>query len=155
MEPAGAPRRTHVLESAGNDSGPRTCRGILNLLPDNGWAIDGAVLMPNGALCSRYSAFHADGPQSIHRVPGSSPISVSAFGTLISASASASAPAPASVPAPALAREWEGQPVTERPFALQRGGRTFPTCSAGCCGTRDDKLVMPEYRGSAPLSASS
>ena len=30
--------------------GPYTYRGILNLMPNNGWAIDGGVVKLNGAL---------------------------------------------------------------------------------------------------------
>ncbi|WP_367138275.1 family 43 glycosylhydrolase [Saccharothrix sp. HUAS TT1] len=142
VELSGAPRRTHVLESAANDpAGPYTYRGILNLMPNNGWAIDGAVLKLNGALYFHYSAFHADGLQSIYIAPMSSPTSVSAFGTRISA--------------PTLAWERQGQPVNEGSFALQRGGRTFLTYSASYCGTADYKLGMLEYRGGDPLAASS
>ncbi|GAA3465366.1 hypothetical protein GCM10018963_73790 [Saccharothrix longispora] len=95
-------RRTHVLESAGNDpAGPYTYRGVLDLMPDNGWAIDGAVLKLNGALYFHYSAFHADGLQSLYIAPMSSPTSVSAHGTRISA--------------PTLAWERQGQPVNEGP----------------------------------------
>ncbi|WP_156077263.1 family 43 glycosylhydrolase [Saccharothrix sp. NRRL B-16314] len=135
-------RRTHVLESAANDpAGPYTYRGVLNLMPNNGWAIDGAVLKLNGALYFHYSAFHADGLQSIYIAPMSSPTSVSAHGTRISA--------------PTLAWERQGQPVNEGSFALQRDGRTFLTYSASYCGTADYKLGMLEYRGGDPLAASS
>jgi hypothetical protein len=79
-------RRTHVLESAANDpAGPCTYRGVLNLMPNNGWAIDGAVLKLNGALYFHYSAFHADGLRSIYIAPMNSPTSVSAHGTRTSA----------------------------------------------------------------------
>jgi GH43 family beta-xylosidase len=135
-------RRTHVLESAANDpAGPYTYRGVLNLMPNNGWAIDGAVLKLNGALYFHYSAFHADGLQSIYIAPMSSPTSVSTHGTRISA--------------PTLAWERQGQPVNEGSFALQRGGRTFLTYSASFCGTADYKLGMLEYRGGDPLAQSS
>ncbi|MCC8250445.1 glycoside hydrolase family 43 protein [Saccharothrix luteola] len=135
-------RRTHVLESAANDpAGPYTYRGVLNLMPNNGWAIDGAVLKLNGALYFHYSAFHADGLQSIYIAPMSSPTTVSTHGTRISA--------------PTLAWERQGQPVNEGSFALQRGGRTFLTYSASFCGTADYKLGMLEYRGGDPLAQSS
>ncbi|NGY65239.1 family 43 glycosylhydrolase [Lentzea sp. NEAU-D13] len=135
-------RRTHVLESAANDPmGPYTYRGVLNLMPNDGWAIDGAVLKLNGALYFHYSAFHADKLQSIYIAPMSSPTSVSAYGTRISA--------------PTLAWERQGQPVNEGSFALQRNGRTFLTYSASYCGTADYKLGMLEYRGGNPLEASS
>ncbi|MEV1119239.1 family 43 glycosylhydrolase [Actinosynnema sp. NPDC049800] len=135
-------RRTHVLESAANDpAGPYTYRGVLNLMPNNGWAIDGAVLKLDGALYFHYSAFHADGLQSIYIAPMSSPTTVSTHGTRISA--------------PTLAWERQGQPVNEGSFALQRGGRTFLTYSASYCGTADYKLGMLEYRGGDPLAQSS
>jgi hypothetical protein len=110
-------------------------------MPNNGWAIDGAVLKLNGALYFHYSAFHADGLQSLYIAPMSSPTSVSAHGTRISA--------------PTLAWERQGQPVNEGSFALQRDGRTFLTYSASYCGTADYKLGMLEYRGGDPLAASS
>ncbi|MFT7837862.1 family 43 glycosylhydrolase [Saccharothrix sp. BKS2] len=135
-------RRTHVLESAANDpAGPYTYRGVLDLVPGNGWAIDGAVLKLNGALYFHYSAFHADGLQSIYIAPMSSPTAVSAHGTRISA--------------PTLAWERQGQPVNEGSFALQRNGRTFLTYSASYCGTADYKLGTLEYRGGDPLAVSS
>lgn len=142
VEPAGAPRRTHVLESAGNDpAGPYTYRGILNLMPNNGWAIDGAVLKLNGALYFHFSAFHADGLQSIYIAPMSNPYTASAFGTRISA--------------PTLAWERQDGAVNEGSFALHRGGRTFLTYSAGHCNGPNYKLGMLEYRGGDPLAASS
>ncbi|MFD1147749.1 family 43 glycosylhydrolase [Saccharothrix hoggarensis] len=142
VELAGAPRRTHVLESAGNDpAGPYTYRGILNLMPNNGWAIDGAVLKLNGALYFHFSAFHSDGLQSLYIAPMSNPYTVSAFGTRISA--------------PTLAWERQDGAVNEGSFALQRGGRTFLTYSASHCNGPNYKLGMLEYRGGNPLSASS
>ncbi len=142
VELAGAPRRTHVLESAGNDpAGPYTYRGILNLMPNNGWAIDGAVLKLNGALYFHFSAFHADGLQSLYIAPMSNPYTVSAFGTRISA--------------PTLAWERQDGAVNEGSFALQRGGRTFLTYSGSHCNGPNYKLGMLEYRGGNPLSAAS
>jgi len=142
VEQAGAPRRTHVLESAGNDpAGPYAYRGILNLMPDNGWAIDGAVLKLNGALYFHFSAFHADGLQSLYIAPMSNPYTASAFGTRISA--------------PTLAWERQDGAVNEGSFALQRGGRTFLTYSASHCNGPNYKLGMLEYRGGNPLSAAS
>ncbi|MFD7658383.1 family 43 glycosylhydrolase [Actinosynnema sp. NPDC059797] len=142
VELAGAPRRTHVLESAGNDpAGPYTYRGILNLMPNNGWAIDGAVLKLNGALYFHFSAFHADGLQSLYIAPMSNPYTASAFGTRISA--------------PTLAWERQDGAVNEGSFALQRGGRTFLTYSASHCNGPNYKLGMLEYRGGDPLAASS
>ncbi|MDQ2585249.1 hypothetical protein CKY47_14915 [Saccharothrix yanglingensis] len=142
VELAGAPRRTHVLESAGNDpAGPYTYRGILNLMPDNGWAIDGALLKLNGALYFHFSAFHADGLQSLYIAPMSNPYTASAFGTRISA--------------PTLAWERQDGAVNEGSFALQRGGRTFLTYSGSHCNGPNYKLGMLEYRGGNPLSAAS
>jgi GH43 family beta-xylosidase len=49
VEMSGAPRRTHVAESAGSDPmGPYTYRGVVNLMPNNGWAIDASLLKLNG-----------------------------------------------------------------------------------------------------------
>ena len=46
--PGQGQRRTGVLESNGTDPlGPYTYRGILNLEPNNGWAIDGSVVRFN------------------------------------------------------------------------------------------------------------
>ncbi|MEU4746031.1 glycoside hydrolase family 43 protein, partial [Actinosynnema sp. NPDC023658] len=135
-------RGTHVLESAGSDPmGPYTYRGILDLMPDNGWAIDGAVLKLNGALYLTYSAIHADGLQSLYIAPLSNPYTAAAFGTRISAPTSA----------------WEQQDgaVNEGPFALQRGDRTFLTYSASHCNGPNYKLGMLEYRGGDPLAAAS
>jgi GH43 family beta-xylosidase len=142
VELAGAPRRTHVLESAGNDpAGPYTYRGILNLMPNNGWAIDGAVLKLDGALYFHFSAFHSDGLQSLYIAPLSNPYTASAFGTRISA--------------PTLAWERQDGAVNEGSFALQRGGRTFLTYSGSHCNGPNYKLGMLEYRGGNPLSAAS
>lgn len=135
-------RRTHVLERAGSDPmGPYTYRGALDLMPGNGWAIDGAVLRLNGANYFTYSAFGSDGLQSLFIAPMSTPWSVSANGARISA--------------PTLAWERQDGAVNEGPFALQRGGRTFLTYSASHCNGPNYKLGMLEYRGGDPLSASS
>ncbi|WP_309111621.1 family 43 glycosylhydrolase [Saccharothrix sp.] len=135
-------RRTHVLESAGSDPlGPYTYRGILNLMPNGGWAIDGAVLKLNGANYFHFSAFGPDGLQSLFIAPMDTPWSVSAFGTRISA--------------PTLAWERQDGNVNEGSFALQRNGRTFLTYSASACWGPNYKLGMLEYRGGDPLAASS
>nr|WP_158852698.1 glycoside hydrolase family 43 protein [Saccharothrix deserti] len=135
-------RRTHVLESAGSDPlGPYTYRGILNLMPDGGWAIDGAVLKLNGANYFHYSAFGPDGLQSLYIAPMGTPWSVSAFGTRISA--------------PTLAWEKQDGDVNEGSFALQRNGRTFLTYSASGCWGPNYKLGMLEYKGGDPLAQAS
>ncbi|MFC7614373.1 family 43 glycosylhydrolase [Actinokineospora soli] len=135
-------RRTHVLESASSDPlGPYTYRGDLDLMPGDGWAIDGAVLRLNGALYFTFSAFASDGLQSLYIAPMANPWTASAFGTRISA--------------PTLAWERQDGAVNEGPFALQRGGRTFLTYSASHCNGPNYKLGMLEYRGGNPLAAAS
>ncbi|GAA2897446.1 family 43 glycosylhydrolase [Nonomuraea rubra] len=143
VEQAGAPRRTHVAESAGSDPlGPYTYRGVLNLMPNNGWAIDAAVVRLNGALYMTFSAFAPeDNLQSLYLAPLSNPWTASAFGRRISA--------------PTLAWERQDGAVNEGGFLLQRGGRTFMTYSASHCNGPNYKLGMLEYRGGDPLAASS
>ncbi|WP_197093442.1 family 43 glycosylhydrolase [Nonomuraea sp. SBT364] len=143
VEQAGAPRRTHVAESAGSDPlGPYTYRGVLNLMPNNGWAIDAAVVRLNGALYMTFSAFAPeDNLQSLYLAPLSNPWTASAFGRRVSA--------------PTLAWERQNGAVNEGGFMLQRGGRTFLTYSASHCNGPDYKLGMLEYRGGDPLAASS
>lgn len=142
VEQAGAPRRTHVLESAGtNAAGPYTHRGILNLMPNNGWAIDFSVLRLNNALYGIFSAFHSDGLQSNWIAPMSNPYTASGFGTRISA--------------PTLAWERQGGAVNEGPVALQRNGRTWITYSASHCNGPDYKIGQLEYNGGNPLLQSS
>jgi GH43 family beta-xylosidase len=143
VEQAGGPRRTHVAESAGtNPLGPYTIRGIINLMPNNGWAIDAAVLRLNNALYMMFSAFAPDdGLQSLYLAPMSNPWTASAFGTRISA--------------PTLAWERQDGAVNEGAFALHRNGRTFITYSGSHCNGPNYKLGMLEYRGGDPLSASS
>lgn len=142
VEQSGGPRRTHVAQSAGTDPlGPYTDRGIINLMPNNGWAIDAAPLRLNGNLYMTFSAFAPDGLQSLYIAPMSNPWTASAFGTRISA--------------PTLPWERQGGAVNEGSFPLQRNGRTFLTYSASHCNTPDYKLGMLEYRGGDPLSAGS
>ncbi|GJF32158.1 hydrolase [Kitasatospora sp. NE20-6] len=143
VEQTGGARRTHVAESSGTDPlGPYTDRGILNLMPDNGWAIDAAVLKLNGANYMMYSAFAAsDGLQSLYIAPLSNPWTAGAYGTRISA--------------PTLAWERQDGAVNEGPFALQHGGRTFITYSASHCNGPNYKLGMLTYGGGDPLAAAS
>ena len=83
--PGQGQRRTSVLESNGTDPlGPYTYRGILNLEPDNGWAIDGSVVRFNGRPNHFvYSAFRG-GEQGLFIAPMSSPTQVSRNGVRIS-----------------------------------------------------------------------
>ncbi|MFJ6676692.1 family 43 glycosylhydrolase [Actinosynnema sp. NPDC091369] len=142
VEMSGAPRRTHVAESAGTDPmGPYTYRGVLNLMPNNGWAIDASLLKLDNALYMTFSAFHADGLQSLYIAPMASPVQTSAVGSRISA--------------PTLAWERQDGAVNEGSFALQRNGRTFLTYSASHCNGPNYKLGMLEYRGGDPLAQSS
>lgn len=142
VEQAGGPRRTHVAESAGSDPmGPYAHRGILNLMPNNGWAIDAAPLKLNGALYMTFSAFAADNLQSLFIAPMSNPWTASAFGARISA--------------PTLAWERQDGAVNEGSFALQRDGRTFLTYSGSHCNGPNYKVGMLEYRGGNPLAQSS
>ncbi|MBB2947099.1 GH43 family beta-xylosidase [Actinoplanes lutulentus] len=142
IEQSGGARRTHVAESSGTDPlGPYTIRGILNLMPSNGWAIDAAPLKLNNALYMTFSAFHGDGLQSLFIAPMANPYTASAFGSRISA--------------PTLAWETQNGAVNEGSFALQRNGRTFLTYSASHCQGPNYKLGMLEYTGSNPLAQSS
>ncbi|WP_344825595.1 family 43 glycosylhydrolase [Actinocorallia longicatena] len=143
VEQAGGARRTHVAQSAGSDPlGPYTVRGILNLMPDNGWAIDAAVLKLNGANYMMFSAFApSDGLQSLYIAPLSNPWTAGAFGTRISA--------------PTLAWERQEGAVNEGAFALQHDGRTFITYSASHCNGPNYKIGMLEYRSGDPLAAAS
>ncbi|MGX7826602.1 family 43 glycosylhydrolase [Actinokineospora sp. 24-640] len=142
VEQTGGPRRTHVAESAGSDPmGPYTHRGILNLMPNNGWAIDAAPLRLNGALYMTFSAFASDNLQSLFIAPMSNPWTAGGFGTRISA--------------PTLAWERQDGAVNEGSFALHRNGRTFLTYSGSHCNGPNYKLGMLEYRGGSPLAQSS
>ncbi|MET9773227.1 family 43 glycosylhydrolase [Streptomyces sp. NPDC006367] len=143
VEQCCAPRRTHVLESAGSDPlGPYTDRGIVNLMPDNGWAIDASLLRLNGRLYMTFSAFSPqDDLQSLYIAPMTNPWTAGAYGTRISA--------------PTLAWERQDGAVNEGSFALQRNGRTFLTYSASHCNGPNYKLGMLEYRGGDPLAAAS
>lgn len=142
VEQGSLPRRTHVAESAGSDPmGPYTVRGVVNLMPSNGWAIDASLLKLNGDLYMTFSAFHSDGLQSLFIAPMSNPWTAGAHGTRISA--------------PTLDWERQNGAVNEGSFALQRGGRTFLTYSASHCNGPNYKIGMLEYRGGDPLSASS
>ncbi|WGP08685.1 family 43 glycosylhydrolase [Streptomyces sp. SH5] len=143
IEQSGGPRRTHVLESAGRDPlGPYTDRGIIDLMPDNGWAIDASLLKLNGSLYMTFSAFAPqDNLQSIYIAPMVNPWTAGATGTRISA--------------PTLAWERQDGAVNEGSFALQRDGRTFLTYSASHCNGPNYKLGMLEYRGGNPLAAAS
>jgi GH43 family beta-xylosidase len=142
VEQSGGARRTHVAQSAGADPmGPYTVRGILGLMPNNGWAIDAAPLRLNGNLYMTFSAFAGDGLQSLYIAPMSNPWTASAVGTRISA--------------PTLSWETQNGAVNEGSFALQRNGRTFLTYSASHCNGPNYKLGMLEYTGSNPLQMSS
>jgi GH43 family beta-xylosidase len=142
VEQCCAARRTHVAQSAGADPmGPYTRLGILDLMPDNGWAIDAAPLRLNGNLYMTFSAFAGDGLQSLYIAPMSNPWTASAHGTRISA--------------PTLSWETQNGAVNEGSFALQRGGRTFLTYSASHCNGPNYKIGMLEYTGSNPLQMSS
>ena len=135
-------RRTHVAESAGSDPlGPYTVRGILNLMPNNGWAIDASLLRLNNALYMTFSAFASDGLQSLFIAPMANPWTASGVGTRISA--------------PMLPWERQNGAVNEGSFPLQRNGRTFLTYSASHCKGPNYKLGMLEYRGGNPLSQGS
>jgi GH43 family beta-xylosidase len=143
VELSGGARRTHVAESAGNDPmGPYTYKGIINLMPNNGWAIDASILKLNGNLYMTFSAISpVDNLQSLFISPMSDPWTASAFGTRISA--------------PTLAWETQEGAVNEGTFALQRNGRTFLTYSASACWGPNYKLGMLEYSGGDPLLAAS
>ncbi|MET9319426.1 family 43 glycosylhydrolase [Streptomyces sp. NPDC003038] len=141
VEQCCAARRTHVLQSSGSDPlGPYTDRGIIHLMPNDGWAIDASLLRLNGALYMTFSAISPDdGLQSLYLAPMSNPWTAGAHGTRISA--------------PLLAWERQGGAVNEGAFVLQRNGRTFLTYSASHCNGPDYKLGMLEYRGGNPLAA--
>jgi GH43 family beta-xylosidase len=141
VEGFGGARRTHVAESSGTDPlGPYTVRGILNLMPSNGWAIDAAPLRLNNTLYLTFSAFSpVDNLQSLFIAPMTNPWTAGAFGSRISA--------------PTLAWERQDGAVNEGSFALQRNGRTFLTYSASHCNGPNYKLGMLEFRGGDPLSA--
>ena len=143
VEGFGAPRRTHVAQSAGSDPlGPYTIRGILNLMPNNGWAIDAAPIRLNGALYMTFSAFAPeDNLQSLYIAPMSNPWTASGFGSRISA--------------PMLSWERQDGAVNEGSFALQRNGRTFLTYSASHCNGPNYKIGTLEYRGGNPLAIGS
>ncbi|GAA2375759.1 hypothetical protein Cme02nite_05390 [Catellatospora methionotrophica] len=143
VEQSGGARRTHVAESAGTDPlGPYTIRGILNLMPGNGWAIDAAILKLNGANYVMFSAFHpSDNLQSLYIAPLTNPWTAGAYGTRISA--------------PTLSWETQNGAVNEGAFALQRNGRTWITYSASHCNGPNYKLGMLEYRGGDPLAMAS
>lgn len=135
-------RRTGVLESSGTDPlGPYTYRGILNLEPNNGWAIDGSVVRFNGWVNHFvYSAFRG-GEQGLFIAPMSSPTQVSQNGARISS--------------PALSWERQGGAVNEGPYAIYNAGKTFLTYSASSCQTPDYKLGMLTWNGGNPMSAGS
>ncbi|MDG4794267.1 family 43 glycosylhydrolase [Micromonospora sp. WMMD1082] len=141
-------QRQHVLESAGTDPmGPYTYRGQLNLMPNNGWSIDGSVMTVSGVNYFVFSAFNNNsgfdngGLQSLYITRLTNPWTPAALGTLISE--------------PTLSWERQGNPVNEGPYVLQRGGRTFLTYSASYCGTPDYKVGALELTGANPLSRSS
>jgi len=139
VELSGGERRTHVAESAGSDpSGPYTYKGIINLMPNNGWAIDASILKLNGNLYMTFSGISpVDNLQSLFISPMTNPWTAGAFGTRISA--------------PTLAWETQEGAVNEGSFALQRGGRTWLTYSASACWGPNYKLGMLEYTGGDPL----
>ncbi|WP_410641586.1 family 43 glycosylhydrolase [Amycolatopsis sp. lyj-346] len=136
--PGQGERRTGVLESSGTDPmGPYTYRGILNLEPNNGWAIDGSVVRFEGrANHFVYSAFRG-GEQGLFIAPMSSPTQVSRNGVRISS--------------PTLSWERQGMPVNEGPYAVYNAGKTFLTYSASFCQTPDYKLGMLTWTGGDPM----
>jgi GH43 family beta-xylosidase len=140
--PGQGQRRTGVLESNGTDPlGPYTYRGILNLEPNNGWAIDGSVVRFNGwPNHFVYSAFRG-GEQGLFIAPMSSPTQVSRNGVRISS--------------PTLSWERQGGAVNEGPYAVYNGGKTFLTYSASSCNTPDYKLGTLTWTGGDPMSAAS
>ncbi|MGP3982472.1 glycoside hydrolase family 43 protein [Streptomyces sp. KR80] len=140
--PGQGERRTGVLESSGTDPmGPYTYRGILNLEPNSGWAIDGSVVRFNGRVNHFvYSAFRG-GEQGLFIAPMSSPTQVSRNGVRISS--------------PRLSWERQGGAVNEGPYAVYNAGKTFLTYSASSCQTPDYKLGMLTWTGGDPMSASS
>ncbi|GAA3915529.1 family 43 glycosylhydrolase [Streptomyces gulbargensis] len=143
VEQSGGPRRTHALESSGSDPlGPYVYRGIVDLMPNNGWAIDASLLRLNGSLYMTFSAVSpVDNLQSLYIAPMSNPWTAGAHGMRISA--------------PTLAWERQDGAVNEGSFALQRNGRTFLTYSASHCNGPNYKLGMLEYTGGDPLAAAS
>lgn len=140
--PGQGQRRTGVLESDTTDAyGTYTYRGILNLEPNGGWAIDGSVVRFNGWPDHFvYSAFRG-GEQGLFIAPMSSPIQVSRNGVRISS--------------PTLSWERQGSPVNEGPYALYHGGKTFLTYSASSCNTPDYKLGQLTWTGGDPMSPGS
>ncbi|GAB4004620.1 hypothetical protein GCM10029992_50180 [Glycomyces albus] len=107
VEQGDLPRRTHVAQSAGSDPmGPYTVMGVLDLMPNNGWAIDAAPMRIDGQLYMTFSAFHADGLQSNYIAPMSNPWTAAAHGSRISA--------------PTLSWETQGGAVNEGPSPLPR-----------------------------------
>jgi GH43 family beta-xylosidase len=142
VEQCCAARRTHVAQSAGADPlGPYTTLGILDLMPNQGWAIDAAPLHLNGELYMTFSAFAGDGLQSLYIAPMSNPWTATAHGTRISA--------------PTLSWETQNGAVNEGSFALQRNGRTFLTYSASHCQGPNYKIGTLEYTGGDPLQMGS
>ncbi len=143
VEQCCAARRTHVAQSAGSDPmGPYTELGILDLMPNDGWAIDAAPLHLNGNLYMTFSAFAAeDGLQSLYIAPMANPWTASGHGSRISA--------------PTLSWERQDGAVNEGSFPLQRGGRTFLTYSASHCNGPNYKIGMLEYTGGDPLQMGS
>ncbi len=143
VEGFNAARRTHVAESAGTDPlGPYTIRGILNLMPNNGWAIDAALVKLNNALYMTFSAFSpVDNLQSLYLAPMANAWTAAAVGSRISA--------------PTLSWERQDGAVNEGGFILQRNGRTFMTYSASHCNGPNYKLGMLEYKGGDPLAQAS
>ncbi|GAB3239421.1 family 43 glycosylhydrolase [Glycomyces halotolerans] len=142
VEQGDLPRRTHVARSAGSDPmGPYTVMGILDLMPNNEWAIDAAPMHINGDLYMTFSAFHADGLQSNYIAPMANPWTAAGHGSRISA--------------PVLPWETQDGEVNEGTFPLYRNGRTFLTYSASACWGPNYKIGMLEYTGGDPLQMSS
>jgi GH43 family beta-xylosidase len=140
--PGQGQRRTGVLEADTADPyGAYTYRGILNLEPNGGWAIDGSVVRFNGWPDHFvYSAFRG-GEQGLFIAPMSSPVQVSRNGVRISS--------------PTYSWERQGGAVNEGPYALYHGGKTFLTYSASSCNTPDYKLGQLTWTGGDPMSPSS
>ncbi|WP_100447054.1 family 43 glycosylhydrolase [Glycomyces xiaoerkulensis] len=143
VEQGDLPRRTHVAQSAGSDPmGPYTVLGILDLMPDNEWAIDAAPMHLDGQLYMTFSAFHpGDGLQSNYIAPMSNPWTAAGHGSRISA--------------PTLSWETQDGEVNEGTFPIHRNGRTFLTYSASACWGPNYKIGMLEYTGGDPLQQSS
>jgi GH43 family beta-xylosidase len=134
-------QRSHVLESAGTDPmGPYTYKGRIFDPENDGWSIDGSVMMLNDSMYFLFSSWEGE-YQSIYIAPMSDPWTLSGSRVLISQAE----------------YEWEqsGLNVNEGPVALHHDGKTFIIYSASFCATPDYKLGLLTYTGGDPLSRDS